>query len=852
MTQALLQAAIDAADLTDVANLFSGDKRLKRAQFGPTNMTPLQYAMSVGQRKVVTDLIANHGFKNSETDANGIPARDWLDQAQLLEDAIERDELNAAVALLQTNPGLANLRFDPNDAPPLHYAVELGKDKLVKALIERAGLDPDQRAPNGDTPLHFAAKAKSSSIPGVSVDPSDAVTELLAQGADLTLANDMGRTAVHAVSFTGKSASLEAMATDANFDAANVADNMGWTPMDVATAAGQTAVEDFMVDNGHATDDLLVPLGTTGLTTVDILVQATKIMPKIEDGEDLNAALLRSQGEVRSYFEELYTRPEFRPMLDIAAASAMGQRTGDPKATRIFMNFESDACGEMTGKGGHGAFDPDSKTLAMGCARGRDILTGTIIHEMTHHAADAVFKNEAIPFEDEDSDEARAYLAAIEADVMNAHMFVTGDEAEVSRTFSERIKTYTARGGNPQKKRNAALQEFIVGIPQAIQTHGPGLVDKIAPNSKALFEGAFAEACEEHMDWHDRFDSVASGNTAFVAGLPPVPPAVAPPPAWIVKDSTPPDKSLSSRTQIGEMILSQYRKDHGSARTGTAEAAAFGLVVGNSEPLVYSHEVCRIPEDGDGTIIGGEALYLLKSSINDSLESLAGDLPAEVSEDRMADFLDRASGVCHAVDITTPLIALKQQRNALEAGAATPEDRTRLKEETKTLMAQAGKDAVAYTQRTIAMEMRHTVREAKFEYVQRAKDKHLSPQQIAEAAADAIMYDAACITLDSSLDDSREGALLQTASPSFDDSKMAKIKAEMVRTLLASDDFDTVTGDIDSMKTLSTKMAREDAGAMMTKEHGRWKNKVLKQDAGHISINVKSSKRAWVAALGEV
>lgn len=852
MTQALLQAAIDSADTSDIATLLSADKRLKRAQFGPANLSPLQYAMSIGQPKVVSDLISNHGFKDSETDTNGIRANDWLDHSQLLADAIERDELNAVVALIQTNPGLANLRFDPNDAPPLHFAVELGKDKLVKALIERAGLDPDQRAPNGDTPLHFAAKGKTSSIPGVSVDPGDAVAELLAQGADLTLANDLGRTAVHAVAFTGKAASLEKMARDPNFAAANVADDMGWSPMEVATAAGQTGIETYMVENGHAADDLLVPLDTTGLTTVDILVRATKIMPRIEDDEDLNAALLRSQGEVRDYFEELYTRPEFRPMLDIAAANAMGRRTGDPKATRIFMNFDSDACGEMTGKGGHGAFDPDSKTLAMGCARGRDILTGTIIHEMTHHAADAVFHNNAIPFEAEDSEEARAYLDAIEADVMNAHLFVSGDEAEVSRTFSERIATYTARGGNQLKKRNAALQEFIVGIPQAIQTHGPGIVDKVAPNSKALFEGAFAEACSDQIEWHDRFNEVASGNAAYVAGLPPVPPAVVPPAAWLSKTGHPPDKSLTERSQLSEMILAQYRKEHGAANTDTNEGKGFGLVVGDSAPLVHSAQVCRIPEDGDGTIIGDEALYALRRNINANLEDLSKDLPAEMSEDRMKDFLERASGVCHAVDVTTPLIALKQQRDALEAAAATREERNRLKAETKELMAQAGKDATDYATRTIASEMRHTVREARFEYVQRAKDKHLSPQQIAEATADAIMYDAACITLDSSLDQGRDATVLQTASPSFDDSKMAKIKAEMVRTLLASDDFDAVTGDIDSMKALSTRMASEDAGAMMTKEHSRWKNKVLKQNSGHVSVNVKSSKRAWVAALALV
>ncbi|MHC4753459.1 MAG: ankyrin repeat domain-containing protein, partial [Planctomycetota bacterium] len=78
---------------------------------------------------------------------------------------------------------------------PLHYAVVLGDEELIKSLLKE-GVSVDSRDNTGRTPLHYAAGAKANRH-RVSKGNVEVVRLLLENGADIDIADKYGWTPLH-------------------------------------------------------------------------------------------------------------------------------------------------------------------------------------------------------------------------------------------------------------------------------------------------------------------------------------------------------------------------------------------------------------------------------------------------------------------------------------------------------------------------------------------------------------------------------------------------------------------------------------------------------------------------------
>ena len=105
------------------------------------------------------------------------------DRVAALHDSIERGDVSALRALLESNPGLATARIGDDDTSgtALHAVTDHPGHRpacsQVIAVLVGAGADPDGRfaGPHRETPLHWAASS----------DDVEAVDALLDAGADI-------------------------------------------------------------------------------------------------------------------------------------------------------------------------------------------------------------------------------------------------------------------------------------------------------------------------------------------------------------------------------------------------------------------------------------------------------------------------------------------------------------------------------------------------------------------------------------------------------------------------------------------------------------------------------------------
>ena len=128
----------------------------------------------------------------------------------------------------------------------------------------------------------------------------------------------------------------------------------GSTPADMATAAGQNGGENYLFNYGHAVADNLLSddIEDEEWTTVDILVKATKVETAIDENGDPTEDVEDVEKKVREYYTELYRYSEFRTILDLAAAMHWVHAPTAGRHWQIYMTFNSDFAGSLTGKGG--------------------------------------------------------------------------------------------------------------------------------------------------------------------------------------------------------------------------------------------------------------------------------------------------------------------------------------------------------------------------------------------------------------------------------------------------------------------------------------------------------------------
>ena len=116
---------------------------------------------------------------------------------------------------------------------PLHVAAKLGRLEIVRLLLNWAGADPNTINKPGRTPLMAACACLDNR--------AEVVRSLLEAGADATLADENGYTAMHVVGYYGRIDLVDMLHTEAPDNLSRVA-STGETPLCIACAQGRENV----------------------------------------------------------------------------------------------------------------------------------------------------------------------------------------------------------------------------------------------------------------------------------------------------------------------------------------------------------------------------------------------------------------------------------------------------------------------------------------------------------------------------------------------------------------------------------------------------------------------------------
>jgi ankyrin repeat protein len=366
--------------------------------------------------------------------------------------------LATLMAKLSKFEGLKKAAFAGKDALATHFK---GLSKQEKGdLVKLTDV-------NGETVLHLMAKRPLGK--GNRDKGGDVVADVIAAGADVNAVNPDGQTPLYGAAFKCNNGMLNALLTGgANV---NVTDARGWTPLDQAAAMGglDPDTEDLLLAKGAKGKE--VKLEGVVKSTVDVLVAAalTDQTEPLKQKEALD--------KLRASLEDLYRNPQFRPILDLAALDAVGERKGDKKALRIYLS-SGESTASINGDGaGRGSYSGDkggkaTNNLSLGLKRPDEDLGGTLVHELTHHAAFQLFQNGGKPYKDDDEDGESEHLEAYEKMARSTHLAVGEQEKEVAQTIIGRVAGYAA---------DDMVQEFIAGVPQSVYLYGEEMVHNLAP-----------------------------------------------------------------------------------------------------------------------------------------------------------------------------------------------------------------------------------------------------------------------------------------------------------------------------------------------------------------------------------
>jgi len=138
----------------------------------------------------------------------------------------------------------------PPGATPLYRAVRSIDVQSVQALLAH-GANPSQPITDGSTPLMAAAglgapRADDEEVTdaGERADPVDVIALLVAKGADVNAANNIGNTALHYAAQRGTTPIIQVLAAKgAKFDVKN---KRGQTAVDLARGPAATAVKTML------------------------------------------------------------------------------------------------------------------------------------------------------------------------------------------------------------------------------------------------------------------------------------------------------------------------------------------------------------------------------------------------------------------------------------------------------------------------------------------------------------------------------------------------------------------------------------------------------------------------------
>ncbi|NJL09755.1 MAG: ankyrin repeat domain-containing protein [Calothrix sp. SM1_7_51] len=290
----------------------------------------------------------------------------------------------------------------------------------------------------------------------------------------------------------------------------------GYTALDLAMGKGWVGIPELLLANGAKSgidDGALTPIHLQNLSTVEILVRAT-----LADSDE-------ATDRIRQAYEELYTQEQFRPVMDVAARKAIGPVDNNFGVLRIYALSSQDVSWMDQGLAA-GSYGSAFNVLKIGSKKGMDDMKGTLIHELTHHAAHAVFGNDQLPFSTDDLNAFQVgnlqglmleYVRAIQADLdqMPTGFFQRKLREVYDKVIPEAETGYLGKGtpavniaASPEQgvkqmtTDRATLEEIIVRIPQRMVEYGVSKITNADPNLTRFFLERFNQACRTWVTNH--------------------------------------------------------------------------------------------------------------------------------------------------------------------------------------------------------------------------------------------------------------------------------------------------------------------------------------------------------------
>lgn len=466
-------------------------------------------------------------------------------KVQQMADAVKTANAGQITALAQADPTLVDARVpgDEINRTMINYAAKNQNLAAVQALIANHA-DVTARDGRKATPIHSVFNSRQDN-PGLKTVQKDIMTALLVAGADIDAQDRQDRTCLHVACLDGNpDAITELLARGAN---ETITDERGWTPREVVVATTKPLAEKAYADAAHQNiSPKLIPDDADfnfEVDTVTLLMGATRC----ENSDD--------RDRMEEMYRNLYAQPMFRDMLDLVATDAAhshvakddGTETetglrimvADNKQVSLLYNryYAEDYETTPYSDAPLGTYDDQAHVVMLGAAPSEGtFVAGTLIHELTHAAGRLIYGTEDIPgdvpdggFTDQNGKlrpeaEDSPYVQAIIADARNAaklgdpgHLKLNSDDKRIHETLFGRMETkYKGKGDK------ALLQEYLVSIPQLVAEFGREPVARIAPSLVNYYETSFADACNREAQKPRYADvNVFLNNEALLAELPP-------------------------------------------------------------------------------------------------------------------------------------------------------------------------------------------------------------------------------------------------------------------------------------------------------------------------------------------
>lgn len=249
-------------------NNLSEDENWSIEEWSNERKTPLALAVEKGDGNFVTVLLS---FGVDAT-TYGIEEQTALHIATNLPEGAPPGSAEFIIKLLLDNGADINDQQNPQSQTPLQSAAALGKESIVKHLVERGAI-LDLKDKMGRTAVYWAAESGSQEV----------VQLLIGKGADPDIKDGSGRTAMHRAAEMGRNDVVRYLAQKGSHPVTK--DNNGETPLHTAASNGHDESVKSLLKFG-ADPDAKNKLGTTPMHKAAQMGQEGLVKLFLETGSD--------------------------------------------------------------------------------------------------------------------------------------------------------------------------------------------------------------------------------------------------------------------------------------------------------------------------------------------------------------------------------------------------------------------------------------------------------------------------------------------------------------------------------------------------------------------------------------